>query len=278
LKLFVSADMEGTAGICSWHQCDPGNAHEYPVFRRFMSREVRAAVDGARAAGASEILIEDAHWDMRNLLFDELPGDDSVRVISGTRKPFPMAQGLDPSFDAAFFTGYHAGAGEPATLSHTSSPETIHRVSINGTPCSEALLYAALAGSYGVPVVLVTGDDVVVRETLKALPWAVGVPVKRAIGYGAVDSRTPHAAQAAIRDGAGEAIGRVASAKPFTFEPPFELSIETVHVENADFMELLPQFERTGGRSVRFTSSEYRAALQAFVVATRIGAAANAVA
>jgi len=278
MKLYISADMEGTAGVCSWKQCDPSDAHEYPAYRRYMTQEVRAAVDGARKAGAGSILINDSHWSMRNLLFDDLPGDEDLRVLSGSPKPHSMGQGLDASFDAVFFTGYHAGAGTAATLSHTSSPETIYRVCVNGTPCSEALLYAALAGSYGVPVVLITGDDTIVRETLQSLPWAVGVAVKTAIGYTAVDSLTPHAARAAIRAGAREAVGRIEKAKPFSFEPPFELTIETVAVENADFMELLPGFERTGGRSVRFTAGDYGSVLRAFIVATRIGSAANAVA
>jgi D-amino peptidase len=277
VKLYLSADMEGTAGVCSWKQCDPSDAHEYPVYRRYMTQEVRAAVEGARESGARKIVINDSHWDMRNLLFDELPGDDDLRVISGTRKPLSMGQGLDATFDAAFFTGYHAGAGEAATLSHTYSPESIYSTAINGTVCSEALLHAALAGSYGVPVVLVTGDDTVVRETLKALPWAVGVPVKTAIGYTSVDSLTPQAAQSAIRAGAAEAIGRIAKAKPFVFAAPFELTIETLHVENADYIELLPQFQRTGGRSVRFVSNDYVATLKAFIVATRIAGAANTI-
>jgi D-amino peptidase len=277
VKLYISADMEGTAGVCSWKQCDPSDAHEYPVYRRYMSQEVRAAIDGAREGGARTVTVNDSHWDMRNLLFDELPGDDDLRVISGTRKPLSMGQGLDASFDAAFFTGYHAGAGEAAVLSHTYSSD-VYRVSVNGVACSEALLHAAFAGSYGVPVVLVTGDDAIVRETLASLPWAVGVPVKRSIGYTAVDSLTPQAAQAAIRAGARDAVGRIATAKPFTFESPYELSIETPNVENADYIELMPQFERTGARSVRFVSNDYPTMLRAFIVATRISAGANVVA
>jgi D-amino peptidase len=278
MKLYVSADMEGTAGVCAWKQCDPSDTHEYPAYRRHMTAEVRAAIEGAREAGAREVLINDSHWEMRNLVLDELPGDDDLRVISGTRKPFSMGQGLDGSFDAVFFTGYHAGAGTAATLSHTSSPETIYRVSVNSTPCSEGLLYAALAGSYGVPVVLVTGDGPTVSELTDAMPWAVGVTVKDAIGYSAVDSLTPHAAQAAIRDGAREAIGRIGSAKPFAFVAPFELTIETVGVEHADFIELMPRFERVGARAIRFAAGDYRDILAAFIVATRLGAAANAVA
>ena len=127
-------------------------------------------------------------------------------------------------------------------------------------------------------MVLITGDDAIVRATLASLPWAVGVAVKRSIGYTAVDSLTPEAAQAAIRAGAREAVGRIAEAKPFTFESPYELIVETSNVENADYIELMPQFERTGGRSVRFVSNDYPTMLRAFIVATRISAGANVVA
>ncbi len=276
MKLYLSCDMEGTAGVCAWQQCDPSDASEYPVYRRYMTREVRAALEGARTAGISEVLINDSHWDMRNLLWDELPSDDGVRVISGTRKPWSMGQGLDASFAAAFLTGYHAKAGDSAVLSHTFSPETIYSVSVNGVPCSEALLIAALAGSYGVPVALITGDSSVIDEAARAMPWAVGVVVKDSIGFSAINSLTPSAAQDAIRQGAREAVGRIPKAKPFTFDAPFELTIETMRVENADFVELMPGFERIGSRAVRFHAPSYPELLRAFVVATRLGAAANA--
>jgi D-amino peptidase len=276
MKVYVSCDMEGTAGVCAWRQCDPSDTFEYPTYRRYMTQEVRAAIDGARDAGATGVLVNDSHWDMRNLVWDELPQDDGVRVITGTRKPWSMGQGLDHTFAAAFFTGYHAKAGDAATLSHTYSPETIYDVRVNGTSCSEALLTAALAGSYGVPLVLVTGDRRIVDEVIAVMPWCVGVVVKEAVGFSSVNSLTPQAAQAAIRDGAREAMGRVAHAKPFVFEPPFELLIETVNVENADFIELMPGFARTGTRAVRFAADTYPALMSAFVVATRLGGAANA--
>jgi D-amino peptidase len=276
MKLYLSCDMEGTAGVCSWQQCDPNDPHEYPIYRRYMTQEVRAAIEGAREAGVGEVLVNDSHWDMRNLVWDELPCDDGLRVISGTRKPWSMGEGLDSSFGAAFFTGYHAKAGDAATLAHTFSPETIYDVTINGTHCSEALLVAALAGSHGVPVVLVTGDSATVEETTRALPWAIGVTVKAAIGFSAVNSLTPLAAQKAIRAGAREAVGRIGRAKPFGFDPPLELVVETVHVENADFIELMPGFARIGARAVRFRANDYRRLMQAFIAATRLGSAANA--
>ncbi|HEY6326195.1 MAG TPA: M55 family metallopeptidase [Candidatus Cybelea sp.] len=277
MNVYVSCDMEGTAGVCSWRQVDPGDAHEYPVFRRYMTLEVRAAIEGARAAGARRVLVNDSHWSMRNLLFDELPDDDDLRVISGASKPWSMAAGIDSGVDAAFFTGYHAQAGDAGTLAHTYSDD-VYSVSVNGTRCSEALLNAALAGTLGVPVVLITGDRTIVEETTKALPWAVGVAVKDAIGYSSVNSMTPRQAQDAIRAGAREAIGRVDRASPFRFEPPFELTIETAQVEHADFIELMPGFSRVGGRAVRFASAEYVTLFEAFVAATRIAAAANPIA
>ena len=275
MRLYVSADMEGTAGVCSWAQVDPSNQYEYPIYRRYMSREVRAAIDGARAAVPScEVLVNDSHWDMRNLLWDELP--DDVRVISGARKPLSMTQGASERYDAAFFTGYHGAIGTTgAVLAHTYNDASIYDVRVNGTPCSEALLNAAVLGLYGTPVVLVTGDRTTVELTLRALPWAVGVAVKDAIGYYAANSLAPQAACRAIADGAREAIARVPSARPFTFEPPIELVIETNTVAQADFIELLPRFERIGGRAVRFVCGDYLTAFAAFLVAMRLGGAAN---
>ncbi len=269
--------MEGTAGVCSWKQCDPSDTYEYPIFRRSMTSEVGAAISGAREAGARKFLVNDSHWSMRNLLFDELPEDDDLRVISGAPKPWSMAQGLDDSIEAAFFTGYHAKAGDCATLSHTFS-EAVYAVAVNGTPCSEALLNAALAGTHGVPVVLVTGDRTVVDESTRAMPWAVGIAVKDAIGFSAVNSLTPQAAREAIHAGAREAIGRIDRARPFLFDSPYELTIETAGVEHADYIELLPGFARVGGRAVRFTCGDYPTLLQAFIAATRIAAAADIVA
>jgi len=110
VRLYISADMEGTAAVCSWQQCDPDNLTEYPYYRHLMSLEVRAAIEGAREAGVTQVLVNDSHSSMRNVLWNELPQD--VRMIYGNRKPLSMTQGLGSDFAAAFFTGYHAPAGE----------------------------------------------------------------------------------------------------------------------------------------------------------------------
>jgi D-amino peptidase len=274
VRVYVSADMEGTAGVCSWAQVDPSNTREYPIYRRHMTREVAAAIEGARESGGTAFLVNDSHWDMRNLLWDELPED--VRMIGGARKPLSMAHGAQERYDAALFTGYHAQIGSAdAVLSHTYSDATLYEVRVNGTPCSEALLNAAILGLYDTPVVLVTGDRTTVETVRAELPWVTGVVVKDAIGYYGTNTMTPGAACAAIREGAREALRSLSSAKPFRFEPPVELVIETVKTEQADFMELLPRVERIGARAVRFRDSDYLVVFRAFLAAMRIGGAAN---
>ncbi|MBV8367632.1 MAG: M55 family metallopeptidase [Candidatus Eremiobacteraeota bacterium] len=275
MKLYISADMEGTAAVCSWTQVDPSNTTEYPYYRRLMSQEVRAAIDGARAAGAREVLVNDSHASMRNVLWDELP--DDVRMIYGNRKPFSMAEGIDASFGAAFFTGYHGAVGtHDAVLDHTYTSETLRETRVNGTPCSEALLNAAVLGLAGVPVVLITGDRACVEQTKAVMPWVTGVAVKDSIGRYATNSLSPARARELIFAGAKEALGRLPQAKPFVFEPPIALELDFVYTHNADYVELMPGFERIGPRSVRFVHDDYRVIFRAYVAAFRLGAAANA--
>lgn len=277
MRIYISADMEGTAGVCSWAQCDPSNAGEYPVYRRYMSQEVRAAIDGARSTGAIEILVNDSHWDMRNILWDELPSD--ARMISGYRKPLSMTQGMAEGFDGAFFTGYHARVGDGAgVLAHTYNADVFYNVRVNGIACSEALLNAAMAGESGIPVLLVTGDRATIEHVREHMPWATGVIVKEGIGHYAADSMTPAAAREAIHEGAARAIRGISGAKPFTFSSPLSLELDTARAEHADFIELLPGFTRTSGRTLRFEASSFDSIFRAFVVALRLGSAASAIA
>jgi D-amino peptidase len=275
LRLYVSADMEGTAAVCSWTQVDPSNTTEYPYYRRLMSQEVRAAIDGAREAGVRDVLVNDSHAAMRNILWDELP--DDVRMIYGNRKPFSMAEGIDGSFDVAFFTGYHGGVGtQNATLDHTYTSETLRETRVNGQRCNEAMLNAAVLGLDGVPVALITGDRACVDETKAVMPWLTGVVVKDSIGRYATNSVSPARARELIRAGARDAVARLGDAKPFTFEPPIALEIDFVYTHNADFVEMIPGFERTGGRTVRFVHDDFRTIFKAYVCAFRLGGAANA--
>ena len=274
MRIYLSCDMEGTAGVCSWAQCDPSNRYEYPVYRKYMMQEVRAAIDGARSAGAGGFVVNDSHWDMRNILWDELPAD--VRAITGSRKPNSMTQGLQPGFDGAFFTGYHAAAGaENGVLAHTYTADSIYNVRMNGVACSEALLNAAMAGHNGIPLLLLTGDAVVCAHVRKHMPWVRCVEVKEGIGHFATSSMTPQAAQAAIRDAAAQAVKEAKNAQPFTFGSPVTMELEMTRTEQADFVELMPGFIRTGGRTVQFTHDDYALVFRAFVASYRLAGAAT---
>jgi len=262
MNLYISADMEGTAAVASWSQCDPKNTTEYPYYRSLMSLEVRAAIDGAREVGVTGVLVNDSHSAMRNVLWDEMP--DDIRMIYGNRKPFSMSEGADAGFACAFFTGYHAGIGER------------DEVRVNGRRCDEALLNAAVLGAHDVPVALVTGDRTTVRSVQANLPWVEGVVVKDAIGRFAVNSLSPPEACRRIREGARRALERLGEMRPFRFEPPIALEIDFAGTQNADLAELIPGLDRIGGRTVRFTHDDYAVVFKAFVAAMRLGASANA--
>lgn len=275
MNVYISCDMEGVAGVCSWQQVDARKyTPEYFIYQKHMTAEVRAAIDGAREAGGANVLVNDSHGPMRNLILDELPED--IRVIFGNRKPFSMSEGLNRDFAGVFFTGYHGAIGDAdATLCHTYTPSVVYDVRINGIRCSEATLNAGIAGYHGVPVLLITGDRVTVEGAKAQMPWITGVVVKESIGHFAANSISPKAAQKAIRAGAAEALRNASNAKPFVFEPPITMEIDLARVEQADLIELIPGFARTGNRQVRLVHDDYPTVFKAFVAAFRMGALAD---
>ncbi len=270
-RLYLSSDMEGVAGVCSWEQVDARTPHpEYATFRRYYTQEVASAIAGARAGGVNDVLVNDSHGPMRNLLFDELPPD--VRVIFGNRKPFSMVQDADGGFDGAFFVGYHGGAGDAdAVLCHTYTPSVIYEVRINGVPCSEATINAGLLGYHGVPLLLVTGDRTTVEGVQAQMPWVRGVVVKDSIGNFAAASMVPLRAQQAICEGAEAAVRDASAAKLYRFDPPITLDVQLVTAAQAHLVATIPGFERTGSRSVRFVHDSYPVVFKAFVATWRLG-------
>lgn len=273
-RLYISSDMEGVAGVSSWEQVDARTPHrDYAIYRGYYTAEVVSAIEGGRAAGAASVLVNDSHGPMRNLLLDELPPD--VRVLFGNRKPFSMVQDADGGYDGAFFVGYHGAAGDAdAVLCHTYTPAVIYDVRINGVRCSEATINAGLLGCYGVPLLLVTGDRTTVEGVQAQMPWVHGVIVKESIGNFAANSMTPAAARRAIRDAAEEAVREAASARPYRFEPPIVLDVQLVTAAQAHLVAMIPGFERTGSRSVRFTHDSFLVVFKAFVATWRLGAMA----
>jgi D-amino peptidase len=274
MKLYCSTDMEGIAGVSGWEQVDARTPHpDYAIYRRYYTLEVAAAIEGARRAGVDDILVNDSHGPMRNLLFDDLPSD--IRVIFGNRKPYSMVQDCNASFGGAFFIGYHGAIGDlDAVLCHTYTPAVIYDLHLNGIRCSEATINAALLGAYGVPLLMITGDRTTVEGVQAQMPWVHGVIVKESIGTQCANSISPAASQRAIAAGAEHAIANAAKAKPFVLTSPIEMRVTLAKTEQADYVSIIPSLERTGSREVRFVDPDIQTIFKAFVATFRLGALA----
>ena len=181
LKIYISADMEGVVGTVTGEQLGP-NGFEYERARRWMTEEVNAAIRGARAAGATEILVSDSHGNGQNLLLDELPAD--ITVIRSWPRPLAMMAGIDDTFDGAIFVGYHTSTDNSTGVrAHTMSSARLTSVKLNGVPVPETGLNAAIAGHFGVPVIMLTGDDAIAEEATDLLGDLETAVVKKAYGF-----------------------------------------------------------------------------------------------
>jgi len=261
MKVLISADMEGTAGIVDRsHTAIPDraaitglqhNASEYEWARRLMTEEVNAAVAGALEGGATDVWVTDAHGTMRNLL--PLALHREARYVSGSPKMLCMLEGLDRSVGAVMFTGYHGSAGTPASVLAHTYIGIIQDVRLNGTSMGEYGINAALAGHFKVPVVMVSGDNTVVAQTRGLLgPDLVGVEVKRAVGTFAAVHLHPEKAREAIRAGAAEGLRRLPRLRPYALPSPVRLEVDVVRPDLADLAGLLPGVARPGARSVAY--------------------------
>jgi len=258
VRVYISVDMEGVAGVVHESQTDPtdpAHAAEYARFRRLMTGEANAAIEGALAAGARKVVVNDSHWFMRNLLADEL--HQAAELLSGDPKPRSMVEGIDAGFDAALFIGYHARAGTRyAVLDHTYA-DRIHEVRLNGHAVGELGINATLAGVSGVPVALVSGDSSLAAEARALLGEHVAtVVVKQAVSRHAARSVAPAVACRMIRDAVTAALKQPHA--PFVLPPPFTVEVEFALTIHADMAELCPGATRTGGRTVAFSHQDYR--------------------
>lgn len=256
MKVYISADMEGTVGVVDWVQVIPpwldgtGPA-EYERARLRMTREVAAAVRGALAAGADEVIVNDSHDGMKNILIDELPR--GCRLISGHQKDLSMMQGIDdPDIGVVFFTGYHGKAGSTkGVLAHTYIG-AVSDVLIDGVSVGEYGLNAAVAGDFGIPVTLVTGDDVAVEQVKSLLGQdIVGVQVKTGLAVSTADSIHPELAYEMIEAAARDAVGIADRVQPYRVNDA-RIEVTFNHQTLADLACLAPDIERTGERSVAF--------------------------
>ena len=250
LKIFISADMEGVVGVVNGEQLGP-TGFEYGRFREFMTREVLAEIDGARAAGATEFVVADSHGNGLNLLIEMLPAD--VTVVRSWPRPLAMMQGIDESFDAAIFIGYHAGTTNPEGVrAHTMSSATLADVRLNGRSALEAGVNAAIAGHFGVPVIMISGDDAAVAEARAFIGDLEGAVVKWNYGFHSARSLTPEASYALIRETVISAIRRIDSFEPLVLNNPVTLDIRFKNYRPSEVLSYLPNVERTSSHTVQF--------------------------
>jgi D-amino peptidase len=256
LKVYISVDMEGISGIVHSDQVSSGTA-EYADGRKWMAQDVNAAVEGALAAGATEVVVNDSHGSMRNIDPDDL--HPRAILISGSPKPLSMMQGIDSSFAACLFIGYHAKAGtENAILDHTISSSVVRSIKVNGIEMPELGLNAAIAGYYGVPVVLVSGDTAVCRQAGEILGKdVVTVAVKEAQGRLAAKLLPMAEARQMIEAGVKEALGKLLRIKPYKLASPYDFEL-TYHVSaQADMGAMIPGAKRIDARTLGFTAADY---------------------
>jgi D-amino peptidase len=264
MRVYISVDMEGVAGVVHEDQTDPIDPHhagEYNRFRRLMTAEANAAVEGALEAGAERVLVNDSHWLMMNILAEEL--HPSAELLSGGPKARSMVEGVESGFDAALFVGYHARAGVGhAIIDHTYTSR-VHEARLNGRPVGELAINAGLAGTYGVPVAMVSGDQALAAEARELLgPSVETVVVKHAVGRFAARSVAPSVACRLIREGAAAALRR--PHPPFQFPAPIRLEVDFALTQMADMAELVPGSVRAAGRTVTFTHDDYREVFRAW--------------
>jgi D-amino peptidase len=254
LKVYISVDMEGIAGVVTADQLGPGG-FEYERFRRFMTDEAVAAVRGAEAAGATDIVVSDSHGNGESLLIELFPKD--VRIVRSWPRHGEMMAGLDSSFAAALFVGYHASTTNPQGVrAHTISSAHFTRVALNGSAVTEAELNAAYAGALGVPVVFISGDDAAISEVTARLGSMESVITKKSLGFHSAESITPAAACGQIYQGALNAVSHRDQRKPYVLKTPISLEVSFKSYTAAEIVSYLRAVERVDAHSIRFVGRD----------------------
>lgn len=255
MKVFISCDIEGVSGVVSAAPQTSPEGKDYGRARELMTEEVNAAIAGAVKAGATEIVVNDSHGPMTNILVEKI--DPAATLITGAPKPLSMMQGIGPDFDAVVFVGYHSKMGAPGVLSHTISGGSVADVWVNGIPVGETGINAGLAGFYGVPVVLVTGDDAVAAEAKALLPHVHTATVKWAVNRQAARCLAPVAARQLIAEATEKALKDLSSAKPWLPAAPVTFTIEFKDAGLADNAARMPYTKMLDPRTVCFTADDY---------------------
>jgi D-amino peptidase len=274
MKILIACDMEGISGVTIWDHVDPSH-QEYQRFRRIMTADVNAAIEGAFAGGAKNIVVTDGHWNGTNILVEEL--DKRVVLNSGLgTSQFSMMQGIDLSFDGVIFVGYHARASSPhGVLDHTWSSK-ITNVWLNETLVGEYGLNGALAGHFGVPVIMISGDQTVCSQAGELIGKLEKAVVKQATGRYSAECLPPVVAQDMIRKTASVAVERLSrkdSPKPYIVPAPVTVTIEFMSSDMADRAERVPGAKRDGTK-VSIQSPDMPSAYIAFRAAAGLASLA----
>jgi D-amino peptidase len=271
MRVLISADMEGASGVTWPGDVDPGT-EQWQRFRRMLTGDVNAAVAGLWAGGASDVLVNEAHDTMRNILLEDL--DTRARMLTGRHKRLGMMEGIDRDVDAVAFVGYHAAAGRNGVLAHTYMGNSLTGFWIDGELASEGLLNALVAAEYGVPVILVTGDDQTCVDAKAYAPDARVVAVKECVSRYAAICSPPAVTTAWIRDAAAEAM-HLAGRRP---EQPardhrFEVEFDASHLALAT--SNIPTVEEITECRVAFNAPSMRDGMRCFRAVTALAAAAR---
>lgn len=272
MKVLISVDMEGIAGVSGRDEVARGTS-EYERFRRLMTEEANAAAAGAALAGADEIWVNDSHGGMRNLLYEHL--DERAELISGFNKPLCMMEGVEGA-DAVVCIGYHAWAGTArAALDHTISGAQVHNWWLNGTRVGEIQINAALAGHFGAPIVLASGDDKLAQQVRATLPGTATVVVKHALDQLTVRSRPLAAVRRDIQEGVQAAVQNRQAVQPVRIEGPVTFQIEMVRATHAEVACWFPTVERIDARTIAVTADDVATAWRMAMGALLLGSTAD---
>jgi D-amino peptidase len=249
-KIFISADLEGVVGAVTGEQLGPGG-FEYNRFREFMTAEVNAAIEAAKSAGATEILVADSHGNGQNLLIEKLPKD--VKLIRSWPRPLGMMEGIDSSFDGVIFTGYHASTDNvEGVRAHTFSSARLTSLKVNGKVMTEGSWNAAVAGEFGVPVIMISGDDAAVNEVKSVIGNAEGAIVKESISFHSAKSLHPEAAYDLIAEKTSYAVKNIKKYKPYKIKGPVTVSISFKHYQPSQILSYIKMFKRTDSHTIEF--------------------------
>lgn len=254
LKVYISVDMEGVVGTVTGDQLGP-TGFEYQKYREYMTREALAAVTAAKESGATEILVSDSHGNGENLLIDLFPKD--VRIIRSWPRRLSMMAGIDETFDAVIFIGYHASTNNlKGVRAHTFSSGRLTRVALNGKEVTEGAWNAAIAGHFGVPVVMISGDDAAVEEVRALVGNIEAAETKKNLSFHSANTLTPEASYELIGQKVKTALSRLKDFKPYKVSSPVMLDISFKHYRVSELLAYLKTVQRTDAHSIRYIGKD----------------------